>query len=253
VLDFVDSLARSYHDRALISTSVAHRALFRGLSVAHRRFERTPVPASVRRVAAGWSDARHLNAEWIPILAPLHEPLRTGHEDVDVIFFGNLSYLPNVDALRRLARIWPELRRRSPTISGMIAGARPTPEIRDLAREHSWEVVADFDNLRSVASRARLACFPLTHTAGIQIKVLEAASLGLAQVVSPPALAGLEPGFPVTVADGDAAMVDAILSLLGDNARRSVEAADARRCVVDLYGAARWTPWTSSLLEDAQR
>lgn len=249
VLDFVDSLARSYHGRALISRSLPRRAVFHTLSAAHRRFESSTVPDGVRRVAAGWSDARHLDADWVPILAPRSAPARAGRPDVDLVFFGNLSYLPNVEAVRRLARIWPALQREAAGTSAVIAGARPTTEVRDLARRCSWELVADFPDLAAVAGRAKLACFPLAHTAGIQIKVLEAAALGLAQVVCSPALAGLEPGFPATVADDDRAMVVRIVELLRDDERRHAQADAARRCAQNVYGVERWRPWISSLLD----
>ena len=249
VLDFVDSLARSYHDRALIAQSLPQRVLFHTLSAAHRRFEHSTLPPGVRRVAAGWSDAHHLDAEWVPILAPHTAPANGDRADVDLIFFGNLSYLPNIEAVRRLARIWPALQARYTGISAIIAGARPPSEVRDLARRCSWTLVADFDELAPVARRARLACFPLAHTAGIQIKVLEAAALGLAQVVCGPALAGLEPGFPAAVADDDRTLVEKTLELLRDNGQRLAQADAAQRCAQELYGVDRWRPWISSLLE----
>jgi len=250
VLDYVDSLARSYRDRATITPSAMRRALFRGLGWTHGRFESAP-PPGVRRVAAGWSDAQHLAAEWVPILAPTPSPVEGPVKDTDVLFFGNLSYPPNIEALEGLARIWPAVLRARPGTIATVAGARPTPMVRELSARHGWELIAGFDDLDALVGRARIACFPLQHTAGIQIKVLEAAALRLPQVVTPPALAGMAPGFPAAVAENDGGLVEAIAGLLEDETRREQQAAEARRYVRDLYGTEHWLPWATALVEEA--
>lgn len=250
VLDFVDSLARSYRDRAGISAGW-RRPAFALLARSHRRFEAGAHPLPLHRVAAGWRDAGELNAEWLPILAPETAPVDPAGADRDILFFGNLSYPPNVEAVQRLSRIWPALIRRRPGTTAILAGATPSTEVRRLAGLHGWELVADFRDLRETCGRARIAVATLDHTAGIQIKVLEAAAMGLAQVVTPAALDGMAPGFPATVGADDAGLVDGIVHLLGDETARVEQAEASRRHVQDRYSVARWTPWTAALLASA--
>ena len=110
VLDHVDSLARSYADRATIVPGVPRRTMYRALGALHRRTERTLARADLRRVAAGWADAEMLGAQWVPnvvddsLVAPTDSA-----PDTDVLFFGTLRYPPNIDALERLARLWPRV------------------------------------------------------------------------------------------------------------------------------------------------
>jgi hypothetical protein len=247
VLDFVDSLARSYRDRAGISAGWRRHG-FALLAGSHRRFEAGTAHPPLLRVAAGWRDARELGADWLPILAPEAVPADPAGADRDVIFFGNLSYPPNVEAVQRLSRIWPALLRRRPGTTAMLAGAAPATEVRRLAGLHGWELVADFRDLGETCGRARIAVAPLDHTAGIQIKVLEAAAMGLAQVVTPEALDGMAPGFPAIVGANDAGLIDGIVRLLDDERTRVEQAEACRRHVKEQYSVTRWTPWTAALL-----
>lgn len=247
VLDFVDRLSVSYQDRARIATAPHRRALFRGLAMTNGRFERHPVPAGVRAVAAGWEDALHLGAEWVPIVVEPRAPLAGTKADCDVLFFGNLAYPPNVAAVERLGRLWPSLLRRRPGTTARIAGANPCAAVRHVAAQHGWDLVANFTDVGDLCASARLSVVPLDHTAGIQIKVLEAASLGMAQVVSPASLRGMKAGFPVTVAAGDAEIVAAVADLLDDPVRRAQEGAAARVHIVEHYSAAAWAHWPAGL------
>ncbi len=249
VLDFVDSLARSYRDRAGIGTGW-RRPAFALLARSHRGFEAAAHPR-LHRVAAGWRDAADLGADWLPVLVPEAAPADANAAERDLIFFGNLAYPPNVAAVRRLSRIWPALLRRRPGTTAMLAGATPTVEVRRLAALHGWELIADFGDLQETCARARIAVAPLDHTAGIQVKVLEAAAMGLAQVVTPAALEGMAPGFPATVGADDAGLIDGISHLLEDEPARRHQAEASRRHVRDGYSVTRWTPWTAGLLASA--
>jgi len=247
ILDFVDSLSRSYRDRATLVEGGLRRPAFRGLSLAHERLEQRLGRSGVRTVAAGWADARRLNAEWVPILTdPDLRPLSGVRPDVDVLFFGTLRYPPNVDALERLARLWPTVLGLRPGTTALVAGSAPTPRVRELCAAQGWEVVADFASLPVVAARARVAVAPLTHTAGIQIKVLDAAALGLPQVVRSPALAGLDLDFPLVPRDGDEAFAAEIVRLLENPDAARGAATAVRAHVTERYGVDHWKEWALS-------
>jgi len=247
VLDFVDRLSSSYRDRARITGPWGRRLLFHGLAATSRRFERRGPPAAVRTVAAGWDDARCLGADWVPIVVGPPPATRSDGPDCDVLFFGNLAYPPNVAAVERLARLWPSVLRQRPGTTARIAGANATPGTQKLAVDLGWDLVADFPDVSDLCAGVRLGVVPLQHTAGIQIKVLEAAALGLAQVVSPASVRGMRPGFPVTVADTDSQMVSAVVDLLDDPERRSREGTAAQGHMARHYTAAAWSAWPSTL------
>ena len=241
VFDFVDQLSLSYRDRSAIADRRRGRLAYRVLAASHARAERRVRPATGRRVAAGLADAAALHAEYLPIVV---EPGSTAdtRPDVDVLFIGTLTYPPNQAALRVLARQWPAILDARPATTALIAGAHPPDEVRALATRLGWELVADFPDASAVYARARVAVAPLNHAAGIQIKVIDAAGQGLAQVVFAPATAGLPAGFPAVVAD-EATFAGEVVGLLDDDDRRNRLGREARRWTDEHLAPAVWAPW----------
>ncbi len=248
VLDLVDPLDRAYRDRRALTGGL--RAFgYRTLAAAHRRVQSKLGRSALRVVAAGWHDAADLGVGWIPVTVdpdtPQVEPTGADH---DLVFTGTLSYPPNIESLQRLARIWPALQSRRPGTTMLVAGARPGPAVRDLCRATSWTLVADFASPAEVLARARLAVAPLDHTAGLQIKVLDAAAHGVSQIATPAALRGFAPELDVPTAETDEAFVDAMTTAL-DNLEQWAAAARVRRDqVLADYGVERWATPVRELL-----
>jgi len=252
VLDYVDRLSVSYRDRAGASRRLRGRVGYRLVSVAAGRFERHPLPSTTYPVAAGLADAVALGAKFVPVLFEGAAPPAGLRPDRDVLFMGTLTYAPNIAAVERLGRWWPEVQRRRPGTTALVAGASPGPGVRRLAEEHGWELLADFDEVADVCRRARVAVAPLPFASGIQGKVVDAAVHGLAQVVSPAAVAGLPPGLPGVVAADDA-FVDELVALLEDDGRRQALGRAAQDWAVRQFSVAAWAPWAETLLAAAIR
>jgi hypothetical protein len=248
VLDQVDSLARSYHDRVAVVDGLPRRTMYQTLSVLHARVERKIRDAPVRRVAAGWADALTLGAEWVPnTLDDTLAPLDGVEPDHELLFFGTLRYPPNVDALERLARMWPRLQASRPGTTAIVAGAAPVPRVRDLCLRHGWELVPDFTSLPAVGARARVAVAPLSRVAGIQNKVLDAAAIGLPQVVTPEALEGFDPGLPLVGLADDAAFVAEVVRLLQDRDAARAQVVALGEHVRHRYSTEAWRGWASAV------
>lgn len=249
LLDFVDELSTSYRDRGTIaSRGSLVRIGFRSLALGHRRFERLG-GNGIRRVAAGFADAQRLDAEWVPVLSPVLDPTRpTSDRRADLLFLGSLEYPPNIDAIRQLDRLWPQMR---PTISLVLAGRTPTAEVDEMARRRGWTIMSDFADLETLRGIASVAIAPLRFTAGIQMKVLDAAALGMAQVATPAAIRGLAPGFPLRVAELGPAFVGTVNELLMDSGARHSLAEAAAVHVADQYSVDAWAPWAECVLDRA--
>lgn len=250
IVDFVDRLSISYQDRAAILHNRPSGVGFRLLARSAARFERRPLPG-VKRIASGWDEARTLHATWVPntvdhVVDLVRPPGGPTH---DLLFFGSLAYPPNVEAVDRLALLWPSLLARRPDLTVLVAGARPLPEVREAARLPGWTLLADFDRLEDVVAQCRLAVVPLLHTSGIQSKVLEAAALGIAQVVDSAAMRGFAPGFPAAVTDGDDDFMSTVIDLLDDEDRCDSLAAAAKAHVSEHYLDAAWSSWAAEVLD----
>jgi len=216
------------------------------------RFEVKSAGVAIGRVAAGWSDARALAVEWIPIVVTPAAGVRlhpAGPASVDVCFVGNLSYPPNVEALGVLGSAWPAVQRAVPEASALVAGANPTSNVLGLAHRHRWSLLPNFAEVSEVYARARLAVSPLLTASGIQIKVLEAAAYAVPQIVLPPAIAGFEPGFPVRVAQDPSSLSEEIVNAIRNPAAAAEQGALAATVVRQRYSAAAWAPVVRELLD----
>ncbi|MDQ8754688.1 TIGR03087 family PEP-CTERM/XrtA system glycosyltransferase [Sphingosinicella sp. LHD-64] len=150
-----------------------------------------------------------------------------------LLFTGQMDYAPNVDAVGWFVReVLPHIPGRF-----VIAGRNPAAEVRALAgaRVHVTGAVPD---IRTWLAAADLVVAPLRIARGIQNKVLEAMAMAKPVVATRAAFEGIEaePGRDLVVADGAAAMADAIRGLLHDEPRCAALGAAARQRVEIGYG-----------------
>ncbi len=155
-----------------------------------------------------------------------------------VVFTGAMDYWANADAVEWFARkVWPLVRERRPEARFFIVGARPAPEVQELARVPGVFVVGAVPDVRPYLAHAEVAVAPLRIARGIQNKVLEAMAMGLPTVATPQAAKGLSalPGEELVVARGAEAFAAAVAGLLGQPNEALRQA--ARRRVLRDY---RW-------------
>lgn len=106
----------------------------------------------------------------------MFRPLRDVAEKPDnLILFGNMDFLPNVDAAVHFAReILPKVRERRLQASFTIVGTRPAPEVLALARDiEGVEVTGGVPDLKPWIQRATMLVAPMRFGAGMKNKVLE--------------------------------------------------------------------------------
>jgi len=223
ILDLVDRLSMSYAHRASLSSG-PKSALHSVLSRTHRSFEANAWRFVPNVVVAGRTDAEFLGVTWVPnLIERSKRPQSMATKPFDVLFFGTLNYLPNVEALRFLA----EADTAANGLSVLIAGHGPTDEVKAICRNNGWVLVEDYPSNEWLAEQANVALAPLQSTSGIQNKVLEAGAMGLAQIVSPAALAGVQGDFPAVVVENPTQLVREIKRLTTDDDARRLLADDA--------------------------
>jgi glycosyltransferase involved in cell wall biosynthesis len=166
----------------------------------------------------------------------------------DLLFVGNLSYEPNIDAARWLCdEVLPLL----PGVRVAIAGHAPPADVRAFAASADVSVIANPASVTPLYAATELAVVPLRRGSGTPIKTIEALAHGRTLVATSVGAAGLPPGL-VAVADGAAEFADHCCSLLADDVRRRERARAGREYVlaertVDVV-AAQIDKWASSIL-----
>ncbi len=157
----------------------------------------------------------------IPDPLLLDQPELTFAESGPVIlYFGTLSWQPNIDGIERfLAGVFPLVRERLPGARFVLAG-RDAPRYLETLVNHApgIEYIRDADNPEALYRGARVFVEATTTGGGTKLKVLNSLARGLPVVTSPEAAAGLEVtgGEHLLIPEGDDAMADALVSALRD-------------------------------------
>ena len=102
----------------------------------------------------------------------------------DLIFIGNLSYVPNIEAAKYISKtIFPLLKEKVPNIKILISGSNPSKKVLRLSNENI-EVSGWVDDIRKTYCSGKVFFAPMSLGSGLQNKLLEAMSLGIPCITS---------------------------------------------------------------------
>lgn len=139
----------------------------------------------------------------------------------DIVFTGNMSYAPNVNAVEYLANeILPIVWKQIPNAKMYIAGATPDPKVKKAACDNiiisGW-----LDDIRDAYAQSRIFIAPMRIGTGLQNKLLEAMSMSLPAITTPLANGSLGAGNGKEILVGSNAeeLAQHIITLLTDNDR----------------------------------
>lgn len=153
-------------------------------------------------------------------------------------FTGDMSYFPNIEAVRYFAqKVLPLVRRSVPGTRFLIVGRNPDRRVQALAKTDGIEVTGFVPDVRVHLARMQVAVAPFSIAAGIQNKILEAMASGIPVVCTPRAAQGLSPGTAgaVTLADGAEEMAGQIVELLRNPDLARARAIEGRKQVASEY------------------
>lgn len=154
----------------------------------------------------------------------------------DVLFSGNLSYLPNKQAVQYLAeKIAPKLIALKPDIRIHVAGASGD-ELKKYETEH-LHVSGWLNDIREAYNESLLFIAPLFTGAGLQNKLLEAMSMGIPCIITPVTNASLlaTDHEHVLIANDADDFVQKIIQLLDDQTMQQQLALNARKFIETNY------------------
>lgn len=137
----------------------------------------------------------------------------------DVIFVGNMGYFPNVRAAQYLVKeimplVWKEL----PDVRVLLAGARPVPSVRQLARHPNVTVSGWVEDIRSAYLSGSVFVAPLFSGSGQQNKILEAMAMGVPCITTDLVNNAIQanPGEEILIANDKQSFADQFIGLTGD-------------------------------------
>ncbi|OGO62063.1 MAG: hypothetical protein A2032_06525, partial [Chloroflexi bacterium RBG_19FT_COMBO_49_13] len=161
-------------------------------------------------------------------------------EQNTILFVGNFTHAPNVDAALWLGKeIMPLLRDAQTGIRLWLIGIYPPPEVKALAC-NDIEVTGPVPEIEPYFARASLVVAPVRIGGGMRMKVLQAMALGKAIVTTSRGADGLavndlQP--PLVIADDSPGFAQAVVRLLSDESARRELGSQARAYVVANFSA----------------
>jgi len=103
----------------------------------------------------------------------------------DLIFTGNFSYPPNIDAAVHLVNdIFPILKEKHPDINIVLCGANPSAKVQALQRKNVF-VTGWVNDIKDYYALSRIFIAPMRMGTGLQNKLLEAMAMQLPCITSP--------------------------------------------------------------------
>ncbi len=156
-----------------------------------------------------------------------------------VVFTGSIDWKANQDGLFWfMDEVWPRIAAARPDAFFVIVGKSPPRALIDAAaaRRLAWRFTGFVDDIREHARGAAFV-IPLRVGGGTRIKAYEAMAMGTPVVSTALGVEGLAVtrGKHFLGADDPHEFADAVLSLLGDAARRQRLAISARRLVAENF------------------
>ena len=225
VIDADDDDERLLREHGDAAAADAYASLARTwLAPAARVLAASPVDAAAMSVRYGIAVDTVPNA----VVRPATVTAPPGRDRL--LYVGNLTYAPNVDAVRVLVtEVLPVLRARIPGATVDIVGAHDA-RLADLAGHDGVHLAGAVADLDPWYAGAEVVVVPLHEGAGTRIKVLEAFAHGRPVVATPAAVAGLDvvDGRSVHLGTSAAELATHTARLLSDphDARRTVDEAD---------------------------
>ncbi|WP_395344616.1 glycosyltransferase [Ningiella sp. W23] len=166
-----------------------------------------------------------------------HCPNKANHI-IELVFVGVMDYKPNVESVHWFVdNCWARVKDAVPNARFTIAGMNPVPSIQRLEKLDGIEVTGFVDDIMPYFDRAHIFVAPFQTARGVQNKVLQAMSCGLAVVSTKLGIEGIfhETDKDVIIADSIDDFSSALIQLSQDDARRQTLGKCANERIVNEY------------------
>ncbi len=155
----------------------------------------------------------------------------------DLVFTGNMSYPPNVDAAGYLVNnIMPLVWQKLPDTKVLLAGASPAVKVKALEND-KVKVSGWLDDIREAYSSAKVFIAPMRIGTGLQNKLLEAMSMKIPAITTPLANDALRAQHQkeILIGKNEQELAEHIVNLLSDEKLAGTLAENAHAFVHKKY------------------
>jgi len=244
VLTEHEVLSTSYRERAKLECNLLNKFILYARAIKkfyeqkgwYAKFDKIIVFSQEDRdIIAGMNGKEQISI--IPLGINLRDcPLRQSEKKLyDIIFVGNFSHPPNVDAVLYFYKdILPLIKKRFPDISVLFVGANAPYSIRKLARLDKNILITGYvEDVQESYLHSKIAIAPIRCGRGMRFKILEALAAKIPVVSTPVGARGISKD-NIKIAESEEEFADAVIELLNNQNMRE-DLAEKGRLAVEKY------------------
>jgi glycosyltransferase involved in cell wall biosynthesis len=164
-----------------------------------------------------------------------------GAEPPRIVFVGRLSYRANVEAVRWFAsEVLPLVVEEHPDVVFDVVGESPHRSLHPLVGPN-LDLIGPVPEVAPYYQRSQVSVVPVFLATGVQMKLIESLSLGVATVTTSAVagLAGIARSGPCVIADTADRWAEAVNELIRDEQHRAAVRLHGKRWADDHYDAGR--------------
>lgn len=168
----------------------------------------------------------------------------------DLVFVGNMSYPPNVEAVKY---IHENILSRNENLTLLVSGSNPHHSIKKLAEINPQITLTGWvDDIRTSYKKGKIFLAPMTIGTGMQNKLLEAMALRVPCVTTPLANNAIqaEHGVEILVSDNPDEIYNYVLQLIDDQDLRKSLAQKGKQFIQEKY---TWEKTTAILIDRIEK
>lgn len=249
-IDYMDAMSKGM-ERRYESSRVFYKLIFKIESKRLKEYERKIFDYFEYHLIISEQDKKFIfhpnfkNIQVIPngIDESFFSPFLIEKEN-DVVFVGNLSYEPNIQATEYL---YKHIHKNLPTLKIQITGANPSKRILKF-QEDNFRVTGYVEDIRSAYSSGKIFVAPMFIGTGLQNKLLEAMAQGIPCITTSLAnnALGAENKKEILLANSETEFIELISSVLLNKNKYTEIQANARKYVYQNFS---WSAINKELLE----
>ena len=184
-IDAVDSMTLNFYRRMKSTSNLFFRLIIRIEYLRLQTYEKVLLSKkNIKKIFLVSPIDKSYFPENLAINIPLgvninNFPIRKRIITNDIIFFGNLNYFPNVNAIHWFViQCWPKIVKKLPKTKLLIVGSNPEASIKRLQTDKII-VTGRVPSINDYLQNASISVAPLFDGSGMQNKILESMSCGV--------------------------------------------------------------------------